>query len=225
MAAIGGRRARPVVARPRVPSAGRSSSSTRWATLAASLVAAFLLGVATRTAMTPDAGMGSGYVAHSEPHPAGPPAEFARTPVAAASGRPLAQDYPDSTHDLPSADVDTRALGPGQDGTSSALVEPSNHEAFEPAPEADVVTFWVRADGGPLARAVQVPLVSATGLGQDGPPPHVSVIPGAVLQGLRQAGHQIRFQRRYAPLELDDGRQIVFPVDDVEITPVSVRTY
>jgi hypothetical protein len=50
-------------------------------------------------------------------------------------------------------------------------------------------------------------------------------VPAAILRALRQAGHQISWQRRYAPLQLDDGLQIVFPVDDFEIAPVAGRVF
>lgn len=38
---------------------------------------------------------------------------------------------------------------------------------------------------------------------------------------LKQAGHQVRRQRAYTPVQLDDGRQLVIPWEQVEIVPVS----
>ena len=50
-----------------------------------------------------------------------------------------------------------------------------------------------------------------------------SPLPDPVVRQLEQMGHQVHWQRRYAPVQLGDGRQVVFPVDDIEIAPVAFR--
>jgi hypothetical protein len=226
MAAIGGRCVQPVVAGPRVRrSAGPWSSGTRWATLAASLVTAFFLGIAARDAVTPNTGNGRGLVADAEPSPANLPLEFPQTHAAPVASVPPAAHVNDVSDGPPSADPGSVAFETGQVQASAAPADPWNRQTFEPPAGADMVTFLIRGGDGPSTRAVQVPLISATGLSEGWRPPHASAIPDPILQRLRQAGHQIKWQRRYAPLQLSDGRQIVFPVDDVEITPVSCRTY
>jgi hypothetical protein len=50
-------------------------------------------------------------------------------------------------------------------------------------------------------------------------------LPMEVERDLRRAGYRIERQRQWAPVRLRDGRRAVFPVDDLQITPVSNRTY
>jgi hypothetical protein len=40
---------------------------------------------------------------------------------------------------------------------------------------------------------------------------------------VRQLGFDVRHQQQYLPAPLDDGRQIIVPVDGYQITPVSRR--
>ena len=44
-----------------------------------------------------------------------------------------------------------------------------------------------------------------------------SVMPREVLEALEQSGHQVEQQRRLVPVRLQDGRQLVVPVDQVEV--------
>ncbi|MBP87484.1 MAG: hypothetical protein CMJ64_12290 [Planctomycetaceae bacterium] len=52
-----------------------------------------------------------------------------------------------------------------------------------------------------------------------------SPLPADVERDLRRAGYQIERQRQWAPVRLRDGRRAVFPVDELQITPVSNRSY
>lgn len=53
--------------------------------------------------------------------------------------------------------------------------------------------------------------------------------PSAPSSGLERAvqrfGHQVRTHKHFIPFETGDGRDVVFPVDQVEITPAGRRTY
>jgi hypothetical protein len=42
---------------------------------------------------------------------------------------------------------------------------------------------------------------------------------------LEQRGHGVQRQQQYIPVELDDGRQIIVPVEGYQITPVGRRVY
>lgn len=46
-----------------------------------------------------------------------------------------------------------------------------------------------------------------------------------LVQMLEQRGHAVQRQQQYIPVQLDDGRQIIVPVEGYQITPVGRRTY
>jgi hypothetical protein len=46
-----------------------------------------------------------------------------------------------------------------------------------------------------------------------------------VLRSLQSRGHRINRQQEYIPIVLEDGRQIIVPVEEYHITPVSSRSY
>ncbi len=70
---------------------------------------------------------------------------------------------------------------------------------------------------GTSGQAVNVPALESEQLDerwlQNLPPP----IPEKVLQALNRTGHRVRQRRELVPLPLEDGRQLVLPVDHVEL--------
>ncbi len=99
---------------------------------------------------------------------------------------------------------------------------------IEPELSGDTLTFLVQTGQGSTTKQVRVPLVSAEGIRKAGVAPawlaaSQPSLPDPVLRQLEQTGHEVHWQRRYAPVQLDDGRQVVFPVDDWEIAPVVFR--
>jgi hypothetical protein len=50
-------------------------------------------------------------------------------------------------------------------------------------------------------------------------------IPDDVLQALNRTGHRVQQRRGYLPVPLDDGRQVIVPVDQVELHYVGNGTY
>jgi hypothetical protein len=52
-----------------------------------------------------------------------------------------------------------------------------------------------------------------------------SALPPSVLQALERAGHRVHQDRRYVPIDLDDGRRVVLPVDQVEVQYVGHRGF
>ena len=92
----------------------------------------------------------------------------------------------------------------------------------------DTITFLIQTGQGSTTQRVQVPLVSAKAITEEGmalrwPEANEPPLPDRVMRQFEQRGHQVHWQRRYAPLQLDDGRQVVFPVDDFEIAPAVFR--
>ena len=51
------------------------------------------------------------------------------------------------------------------------------------------------------------------------------VFPEDVRQALERMGHEVQRQRRFYPFQLNDGRQLVLPVDDVKVQFVGNRGY
>ena len=52
-----------------------------------------------------------------------------------------------------------------------------------------------------------------------------SALPPHVEHAIRRSGYDVRTQREWAPVETRDGRRIIFPVDHLEITPVSGKVF
>lgn len=50
-------------------------------------------------------------------------------------------------------------------------------------------------------------------------------MPAEVERALRDSGFQIQRQRQWAPVRLRDGRRVIFPIDELEITPVSNKVF
>lgn len=52
-----------------------------------------------------------------------------------------------------------------------------------------------------------------------------SAIPQEMLHALQGSGHQVDLQRRLMPFPMKDGRQLVVPVDQVDVHPVGYPSY
>lgn len=84
----------------------------------------------------------------------------------------------------------------------------------------------VDGTAGEHQKVVEVPLVDAqrmneTLFGSGAQPP----LPPDFVRMLEQAGHQVVRERRLVPVDLNDGRRVVVPMDQVEIRPVSSQGY
>ena len=55
--------------------------------------------------------------------------------------------------------------------------------------------------------------------------PGEPALPIELIQELQRRGHQVQRQQQYVPVNLEDGRQGVIPVETYQITPVSRRAY
>jgi len=84
----------------------------------------------------------------------------------------------------------------------------------------------VMDDGKNGEREVELPVVEEEGTPNDawltnaGP-----VVPRELRQAFERLGHRVDERRQLLPVQLNDGRQLIVPVDDVEFTPVSARSY
>lgn len=55
--------------------------------------------------------------------------------------------------------------------------------------------------------------------------PGEPALPIELIQELQRRGHQVQREQQYVPVNLEDGRQGVIPVESYQITPVSRRAY
>ncbi|HEY4310135.1 MAG TPA: hypothetical protein VGN12_11845 [Pirellulales bacterium] len=82
----------------------------------------------------------------------------------------------------------------------------------------------VMDDGARGQREVELPIESTSAddawLTQREP-----IVPRELRQALERMGHRVDERRQFLPVRLDDGRQYVVPVDQVEFTPVSAAVY
>jgi hypothetical protein len=87
----------------------------------------------------------------------------------------------------------------------------------------DAVTLVVNDDGKPSE--VQVPVVE--GVVPDSQWLHAGPtgLPLDLLRALERQGHQVTQKRQFVPFQLEDGRQGLVPMDRVEITPVTNRSF
>lgn len=97
-------------------------------------------------------------------------------------------------------------------------------DGMETAPLGDAVTLVVDGGAGQLRR-LEVPLVNGRQWDRLSQWNGRWTIPQHVLQHLEQTGHRIDRRRRYAPVQFDDGRRMIVPVDDLQITPVGRTLY
>jgi len=88
----------------------------------------------------------------------------------------------------------------------------------------DTVTLVM--DGGPNdQREISYPVIEGAGGDDrwlDAPEPVVS---RELRDALERLGHHVDERRQFVPVDLQDGRQLIVPVDEVEFTPVSARAY
>lgn len=90
---------------------------------------------------------------------------------------------------------------------------------------SNLATFVLDEGPGQPRQRVVAPLIPAERIDERLQWHGEGAIPRATLRVLQRAGHRVQTQRRYAPIELGDGRRMIVPVDDVEITPVKMELY
>ena len=89
-----------------------------------------------------------------------------------------------------------------------------------PAPRTDAPLGNVRLvmDGGETSQGVDVPVYSPQQV-ERWRSVNKPVLPPAVIEQLRQAGHKVSHRQQYLLLDTADGRQVIVPVDDYQIQP------
>ena len=74
-------------------------------------------------------------------------------------------------------------------------------------------------------QVVDVPLVEAGRMQETLFGPMAQQLPPEVVRMLEQQGNQVVRERRLVPIDLEDGRRVVVPMDQVEIRPVGTQAF
>lgn len=102
-----------------------------------------------------------------------------------------------------------------------ALPVTAQQENAAEAPELTAMNLVIDGAG---SEGVVVPVI----MGKSGAETLVETepaIPDSVLRSLRLRGHDIQRQQQFIPVPTGDGRHVIFPVEQYQITPVSSRSY
>jgi hypothetical protein len=133
-------------------------------------------------------------------------------PAGPAGGRPMAGALATGegeAHRLVSAPA-----GPGHRQDASA--DPAQNRGG-PAEQWEMVTLAAPEGSGGAMEPIRVPAVRRDTLD----PGWLERLPGAmpadVLQAFQRTGHEVRQHRELIPVDLNDGRRLVMPVEQVDV--------
>ena len=115
------------------------------------------------------------------------------------------------------------------DSPDARIVDPSHPISPDRPIDAkvnrpDMLTVWVQDENG-QPRPLGVPLVDAETVDRQLGVGFRPGVPQHVRSRLREQGYQVETKRRYAPLWIEQGQPVVFPVEDTRIVPVSREVY
>jgi len=88
-----------------------------------------------------------------------------------------------------------------------------------------IVTVSAPSDGQHPRASIDVPAIERNTIDEQWVQSVPPAIPDNVLQALARTGHQIEQQREFVPVPLKDGRQLVVPVDRVNVHYVGSGPY
>lgn len=73
--------------------------------------------------------------------------------------------------------------------------------------------------------SIQLPVYDAAQYADATSSQRESAMPREVLRALRSTGHEVRKHQRLMPIELGDGRQVVVPVEQLDVEFVGNRAF
>lgn len=127
----------------------------------------------------------------------------------------------------PPAPPAASAAGPVSSGVGVDRGEPpaASSPHREPPVPWKMVTLSVD-DGAPGGRhSIRIPAVEHGRLDDGWLRRLPAAVSPRVIAAFRAAGHEVRQHRQLLPVEMDDGRELVVPVDEVELRYVGHRAY
>lgn len=105
------------------------------------------------------------------------------------------------------------------DDASLAVETPSPQDADD-QPMGNV-TLLVDGQGDDPQR-VEVPIYYLEQVGSEFLASDHTALSPEIADWLRRSGHQVQRVQSYFPMQLDDGQQVVVPVEEIQITPASL---
>ncbi|MDZ4780159.1 MAG: hypothetical protein SGJ19_07905 [Planctomycetia bacterium] len=122
-----------------------------------------------------------------------------------------------------------------QDGDKLKLVVDGTGSRSAPDPDASVVsdapadpnsyvTLLVDGVADGESNQMQLPVRAWGDIAADSFAQQPMAIPDSLVEEIEQAGHTVRQRRQLVPVDLQDGRRMIVPMDEVQIVPVS-RTF
>jgi hypothetical protein len=128
--------------------------------------------------------------------------------------RPGPQENPLAGNNQQSGSAIASANGTDQDGV--------RHQVFRPIGNVKLV---MDGPGGESAEAAEVPVYEVGQYLEQFLSERQPAVSPELVQLLRQSGHEVERQQQLMPAQLEDGRQIIVPIERYQITPVSRRAY
>jgi hypothetical protein len=115
-------------------------------------------------------------------------------------------------------------------GNTGALVQNDQQPKTPPTTtlmprEVGSARLMVDGPGGVATSAGEVPIFDMPGDTQSYLQAAGSAVPVNLISDLKRRGHQVEHDQQYVPVDLEDGRRAVIPVESIQITPVSRRAY
>jgi hypothetical protein len=92
-------------------------------------------------------------------------------------------------------------------------------------PGGGVMTMSFRPGPDGRLQEVQVPFIDLPGVSADWLAESSPAVPLEVLRDLHRSGHRVEQSRQLVPVDLQDGRRVVVPIDQVNIHYVGNRSY
>lgn len=144
--------------------------------------------------------------------------------VAFALGVLLPRWWPNVSPNGPAmAELPGKAIQPGGDSVHPAIAHGnSRHDTFKPVANVQLV---VDGPEGESTQVGELPLYEMAGSIEDWLAGAAPALSPAVVESLEERGHQIERHVQYVPVQLEDGRQGIVPVENYQITPISHRVY
>jgi hypothetical protein len=106
---------------------------------------------------------------------------------------------------------------PGQPGAAGP------EDLIQPVGNAQV---FIEGPGGTQSRTGAVPLYEVSaGMSDEWLTGLEPVLPADLVNELKRRGHRVERMEQFVPVNLEDGREGVVPVERYQITPVNLRSY
>ncbi len=131
-------------------------------------------------------------------------------------GSPASSQMAEHAPALPSSTELPVVAPPVTQPSTAQLAQTEPQRADSPSSPWQMVTVR-RPDAVDGSGAIQLPAVERDQLDENWLSSLPSAMPRDVLESLRRTGHEVQQHRQLVPLEMQDGRRLVVPVDQVDV--------